>query len=92
MTQKTFAASAGVDISKLRYWIYKLRSEGERHVDGASSIVPRLVPVVVKPAAASMVAEAMLEIDAASGRIRIAGAPDPTYVAALIAALRGAPC
>ena len=93
MSQAVFAQWADVSLSTLQYWIYKLRRQSTALVPTAPALaeVPRLLPVVVDAERADE-PKALVEIDVSDVRMRLSGRPDPTYVAALVGALRAQAC
>jgi len=87
-SRQAFAAQAGVGLAALQYWLYKLRRERDgKVVRQPAEPEVRLVPVTVR---ARPAAPARLELRVAGARLRVPVGADPTYVARLAAALRGA--
>src|SRR5262249_35049062 len=82
-THESFAQRQGVSLAALRYWLYKLRAEaGEA---SAVSTPVRILPVTVTGATTADVVE--LAVEGVVVRFRAGTAA--SYVAQLVAALRG---
>lgn len=87
-SQAKFAARSGVSLPSLRYWIYKLRSEGAGHINKPADDDVRLVPVEVRASSAP----AAIAVDVRTLRVLVPGDADPEQVARLVAALRAQSC
>jgi len=91
ISQAEFARQADVSLSTLQYWLYKLRRETPVLVAATPADSPRLLPVVVDATPADR-SETLVEVEVSDMRVRLAGTPDPRYVAALVEALRALAC
>jgi hypothetical protein len=82
-THEEFSARHGIEKTTFQRWLYALRNEHRRRTPP----VVRLLPVRVE----GMEAEHALSVDLGGGLgLRVQVGTDPSYVAALVAALR--PC
>jgi hypothetical protein len=80
-THEEFAARHGVEKATFQRWLYALRDEHRQRGEAAV----RLLPVRIE----GMQAEHTISVELAGGLgLRVQMGTDPTYVAALVAALR----
>ncbi len=93
-SQQAFTAEAGVSLPGFRYWLYKIRREGQpvsaqktvrRRKARRSPKTVRLVPVEVRHATAS---SGQVEVRVAGVRIRVPVGTDPGYLAQVALALQ----
>lgn len=93
-SQQAFTAEAGVSLPGFRYWLYKIRREGQpvlakkpvqRRKARRSPKAVRLVPVEVRHPTAS---SGQVEVRIADVRIRVPVGTDPGYLAQVALSLR----
>ena len=99
LSQREFAEQRKIELSNLRYWIYRLRKESrplateqaERSVKSAEQperLTLKPVRVVASVPEARREGNGLLELDLPSGtRLRFPAGTDPSYLRTLAAAL-----
>ncbi|WP_164483905.1 IS66 family insertion sequence element accessory protein TnpA [Pseudofulvimonas gallinarii] len=76
-----------LSLASFGYWRRQLRTDRDE-ADCAVPVTRSLVPIRVAPASLTPVTSSMMEVCLGNGlRVRLAGVPDPSDVAALVRAL-----